>query len=100
MRDSYRGFEKQKIVVFGISYDSVESQRKFRDKYSLPFSLLSDRKHTVGKAYGVDKKIYSARKTFVIDEAGKIIKIYDKVSVTTHGEDVLEFFSSLEIPKE
>lgn len=100
MRDAYSGFEKQKIVVLGISYDSVESQRKFRDKHRLPFTLLSDRDHTVGKAYGVDKKLYAARKTFIIDEAGKIIKIHDKVSVTTHGEDVLEFLSSLENPEE
>jgi|TARA_B100000315_G_scaffold229221_1_gene238665 peroxiredoxin len=47
----------------------------------------------VGKQYGVDKGRWTARKTFIIDQEGKIIKIYDKVSVTTHGEDILEFLS-------
>ena len=80
--------------MFGISYDSVESQKKFRDKYNLPFMLLSDSERKVGKLYGVDKGKWAARKTFLIDEDGRIIKIYDKVSVTTHGEDILGFFST------
>tara|TARA_B100000035_G_C21021746_1_gene564354 strand:- start:981 stop:1289 length:309 start_codon:yes stop_codon:yes gene_type:complete len=93
LRDHYNGFRKQKVTVFGISYDSVKSQKKFRDKNNLPFILLSDNEHKVGKQYGVDKGRWTARKTFIIDQEGKIIKIYDKVSVTTHGEDILEFLS-------
>lgn len=93
MRDHFSGFREQKITVFGISYDSVKSQKKFRDKYNLPFMLLSDSEHKVGKQYGVDKGKWTARKTFLIDASGKIIKIYDKVSVTSHGEDILDFFS-------
>ena len=71
----------------------MESQKKFRDKYNLPFMLLSDRDHKVGKLYGVDKGLITARKTFLIDEDGKMIKIYEDVSVTTHGEDILNFWS-------
>ncbi len=93
MRDHYNGFRKQKVTVFGISYDSVKSQKKFQNKNKLPFILLSDNEHKVGKQYGVDKGRWTARKTFIIDQEGKIIKIYDKVSVTTHGEDILEFLS-------
>ena len=94
MRDHFKGFKKENIKVFGIRYDSVDSQKKFRDKYNLPFILLSDSKHKVGKLYGVDKGRWTARKTFIIDQEGKIMKIYDKVSVTTHGEDILDFLSS------
>ena len=94
MRDHFNRFKEQRITVFGISYDSVESQKKFRDKYNLPFILLSDSKHKVGKLYGVDKGRWTGRKTFIIDQEGKIMKIYDKVSVTTHGKDILYFFSS------
>ena len=94
MRDHFKGFKKKNIKVFGISYDSVDSQKKFRDKYNLPFILLSDSKHKVGKLYGVDKGRWTGRKTFIIDQVGKIMKIYDKVSVTTHGKDILYFFSS------
>ncbi|HHZ98075.1 MAG TPA: redoxin domain-containing protein, partial [Candidatus Marinimicrobia bacterium] len=54
MRDHFNRFKEQRITVFGISYDSVESQKKFRDKYNLPFILLSDSKHKAGKLYGVD----------------------------------------------
>ena len=94
LRDHFKGFKKENIKVFGISYDSVDSQKKFRDKYNLPFILLSDSKHKVGKLYGVDKGRWTERKTFIIDQEGKIMKIYDKVSVTTHGKDILYFLSS------
>ena len=86
-------FQEKNITVFGISYDSVASQRSFRDKYNLPFILLSDRNHKVGKLYGVDKGLVTARKTFLIRQDGKIVKIYENVSVTTHGEDILEYWS-------
>ena len=94
LRDHFNRFKEQRITVFGISYDSVESQKKFRDKYNLPFILLSDSKHKAGKLYGVDKGRWAARKTFIIDQEGKITKIYDKVSVTTHGEDILDLLSA------
>lgn len=93
MRDNFSGFQEKNITVFGISYDSVASQRSFREKYNLPFILLSDRNHKVGKLYGVDKGLVTARKTFLIRQDGKIVKIYENVSVTTHGEDILEYWS-------
>ena len=92
LRDNFSGFRKKNITVFGISYDSVASQKSFRDKYNLPFMLLSDQNHKVGKLYGVDKGLFTTRKTFLIREDGKIVKIYDNVSVTTHGEDILEYW--------
>ena len=91
MRDKFSGFREKNITVFGISYDSVASQKSFRDKYNLPFMLLSDQNHKVGKLYGVDKGLF--RKTFLIREDGKIVKIYENVSVTTHGEDILEYWT-------
>ncbi len=55
--------------------------------------LLSDQNHKVGKLYGVDKGLFTTRKTFLIREDGKIVKIYENVSVTTHGEDILEYWT-------
>lgn len=95
-RDHFAGFEKENIKVFGISYDSPESHQQFKEKYDLPFTLLSDRDKKVAKTYGTDRPLVPKRMTFLVDEKGLIIKVYEKVSVTTHGEDILKFFSSLE----
>ncbi|MFQ6676489.1 MAG: peroxiredoxin [Fidelibacterota bacterium] len=94
-RDHFDRFEVENIKVFGISYDSPRSHRKFKEKYGLPFTLLSDTEKKVAKAYGAARALFPRRITYLLDEEGKIVKVYDKVSVTTHGEDVLEFYSSL-----
>ena len=94
-RDRFAGFENEKIKVFGISYDTPESHQRFKEKYDLPFTLLSDRDKKVAKTYGTDRPLVPKRMTFLVDEKGLIIKVYQKVSVTTHGEDILKFFSSL-----
>ncbi|MFQ6615165.1 MAG: peroxiredoxin [Fidelibacterota bacterium] len=93
-RDNFDLFEREKIKVFGISYDTPESHEKFKEKYDLPFTLLSDAHGKVTKAYGAYRPLFPKRITFLLDEEGKILRVYDKVSVTTHGEDVLEFYSS------
>jgi peroxiredoxin Q/BCP len=84
--------------VIGISKDSVAAQAKFKAKYQLPFTLLSDPDGNVCDAYGVlvmknmYGKIFKAieRTTFVIDEDGKIAKVYPKVKVEGHAHAVLE----------
>lgn len=85
-------------VVLGVSADSVESHKKFKEKYGLSFPLLSDPKKEVIGKYGVwqEKNMYGkktmgiVRSTFVIDEAGKIAHIFSKVKVDGHTEKVLE----------
>jgi peroxiredoxin Q/BCP len=86
-----------RIVVLGISADTPEKQKKFKDKYDLPYTLLADVDKTVCKAYGVikEKNMYGKkvmgieRTTFLIDGAGKIARIFPKVKAEGHAEEVL-----------
>jgi len=95
--DNLKVLEKKGVVVIGVSADSVASHKKFADKYGLAFPLLSDEKKEMIKKYGVwkEKSMYGKkymgieRTTFILDEKGKIIKIFPKVKVEGHLEDVL-----------
>ncbi|HET56450.1 MAG TPA: thioredoxin-dependent thiol peroxidase [Ignavibacteria bacterium] len=97
-RDSHPDFKKLKAVVLGVSPDSVDSHKKFSDKYELPFTLLSDESKNVLEKYGVwkEKSMYGRkymgveRTTIIIDENGKIQKIFPKVKVNNHVEEVLK----------
>jgi thioredoxin-dependent peroxiredoxin len=101
-RDSYSAFEDQNIKVLGVSLDDEGSHQAFISKFNLPFTLLSDTDHSVSEAYGVygeqawgDKKYMGvARKTFLIDEQGVIKKVFDKVNVEAHSDEVLAAFGS------
>ncbi len=98
-RDYHPEFAKLGAVVLGISPDDVKSHDKFTAKHELPFPLLADTDHAVAEAYGVWvlKKMYGReymgveRSTFVIDKDGKIAKVWPKVKVTGHVQDVLQF---------
>jgi thioredoxin-dependent peroxiredoxin len=100
LRDSHSVFEGQGIKVLGVSLDDEESHRKFAAKYDLPFTLLADTDHAVADRYGVyGEKSYMGksymgvdRKTFLIDEEGRIKKIFDKVNVEEHADEVLAAF--------
>jgi len=100
IRDSYSEFEERGIKVLGVSLDDQASHRKFADKYELPFTLLSDTDHAVADAYGVygekefmGKKYMGVdRKTFLIDEQGRLKKVFNKVNVEEHADEVLEAF--------
>tara|TARA_Y100000814_G_scaffold141774_1_gene102800 strand:- start:5 stop:256 length:252 start_codon:yes stop_codon:yes gene_type:complete len=76
-------------VVFGISYDSPRSLKKFKKKWKLPFNLLSDSKKEVAVKYGANSPLWTKRITFVINENGSIEKIYRKMNVNTHAEKIL-----------
>lgn len=97
-RDSIKKFEKKNTVVIGVSPDDTKSHNKFKDKYELPFTLLSDETKTMLNDYGVwqEKSMYGrkymgvVRTTFIIDEKGKIEKIYEKVKVPGHIEEILQ----------
>ena len=87
----------------GISPDSAKSHRKFRDKNALPYNLLVDEGHSVADAYGVwkEKKLYGVtymgveRTTFLIDRTGRIARIFPKVKVEGHVEDVAQAVAEL-----
>jgi len=97
LRDNFPKFEGTKVTVLGISTDSVESHKKFSQKYKLPFTLLADVNKEVVKNYDVYKPkkflgrefLGTARTSFLVDEGGRIIKIYENVKPATHAEEVL-----------
>jgi len=93
-RDLMKEFEKEDIVILGVSKDSVKSHQKFKQKHGLPFTLLSDPEGKVLDLYGVWKKksLYgrtfmgTERTTFLIDEKGVITKVYRKVKAKGHAQ--------------
>jgi len=93
LRDDFGDYQAANIAILGISYDSAESHRLFREKYDLPLTLLSDSKKEVAGLYGT-RGIYplASRRSFLIDENGYILKIIKDVDVTTHSQDVLRYF--------
>ncbi|MCL4325805.1 MAG: peroxiredoxin [Candidatus Thermoplasmatota archaeon] len=92
-RDSYTEIEKSGAVVIGISYDSINTHKKFKAKYSLPFLLLSDTNRKVSEAYGVNGVLTAKRSTFVIGTDGKILAVYPKVDVKVHSKEILDLIS-------
>lgn len=100
-RDSFAKFKKRGIEVLGVSLDSEKSHQKFATKYDLPFRLLADTDRAISESYGTygEKKFMGRtymgnnRMTFLIDEKGKIKKIYSKVKPEGHAEEVLNAFS-------
>ena len=96
-RDSLASFTSKDAVVLGVSTDSVKSHQNFKAKYELPLTLVADPEKEIVAKYGVfvEKKNYGrtymgvVRTTYLIDEAGTIEKIYNKVKVAGHVEAVL-----------
>jgi len=96
-RDSFKKFENKGVVVLGISKDTPKAQTTFKDNQRLPYTLLCDVDKKVVEAYGVwkEKNMYGKkvmgieRTTFVIDERGKIEKVFSKVKPAGHAAEVL-----------
>ena len=96
-RDDYSAYEKAGIAILGVSPDNVKSHVKFKQKFKLPFPLLADEGHKVCDLYGVwgPKKLMGReyqgvlRTTFLIDEHGKIVKVFEKVRPAEHSAEVL-----------
>lgn len=99
-RDAFGKFKRRGIEVLGVSLDSEASHKKFAAKFDLPFRLLADTDRAISEAYGTyGEKKFMGRKymgnhrmTFLIDEKGKIKRIFDKVKPDEHAEEVLEAF--------
>ncbi len=96
--ERYPQFREKGAVVLGVSKDSVASHKKFEEKNSLPFTLLSDTEKTVIQAYDVwkEKKMYGkvsmgvVRTTYLIDEDGVIVKAMDKVKAADNPQQMLD----------
>lgn len=103
-RDFYSKVESLGFRVVGVSSDSVESHLKFKDKHELNFELWSDTDHQLAKAFGVwqEKKIFGkvglgiVRSTFILDEIGKIIKVWPNVGVDGHTQEIFDFIKNIE----
>ncbi|HMN48270.1 MAG TPA: thioredoxin-dependent thiol peroxidase [Ignavibacteriaceae bacterium] len=97
-RDDFPKFKKTDAVILGVSPDSVSSHKKFAEKYNLPFNLLADEDKKIVQLYDVwkEKSMYGKkymgveRTTYIIDEEGKIKKIFNKVKVDGHNVEVME----------
>lgn len=102
-RNTFDEFEQENVVVIGISKDSVKSHKNFKEKYQLPFILLSDVNHEVIEKYDCwkEKKLYGktymgiTRSTYVLDENGKIIKTFEKATPDTNALDILNFLKTV-----
>lgn len=98
LRDNYDRFISQGYEILGVSKDSESSHKKFIEKYSLPFSLLSDKDSIIQKdydAWGLKKFMGrefmgTLRKTYVINEEGVITDIIEKVNTKTHTDQILK----------
>ena len=88
-RNIFSEFEKNNIIVIGISYDKPNALRDFKDKYNLPFDFLSDSTKSVALSYGANGIFTPKRVTFVINSDLKIDKIYNEINVNTHAEKIL-----------
>lgn len=104
-RDANREMQKRGIVVLGVSNDSVDSHKKFAEKYGLSFPLLADVDTTVSQRYGVygEKNLYGrkymgiSRETFLIDKDGIVRKVWSKVKPDDHASEVLETIEALHL---
>lgn len=92
-RDGFAQFQSAGLLVLGCSVDSSDAHKKFIKKYNLPFPLLLDPDKKIAKAYGVANGIpilgLDKRVTYVIDEEGRILKVYPKVDPSIHAQQIL-----------
>lgn len=93
--EAYNDFLAHDTKVFGISADSIESHKKFQEKYSLPFTLLADTEKTVIKAYEADGLLGTKRISYLVGKDGIILKVYPNVTPSEHGAEILKDLSDL-----
>lgn len=100
IRDNYEILKQNKIVIIGISPDSIASHKKFESKYTLPFPLIADTDHNLIDKFGVwgDKQLFGRkykgllRTTFLINEKGVIIKVITKPKSKSHALEIVDGF--------
>ena len=96
-RDDYSQYEKAGVIILGVSPDSPKSHAKFKTKYAIPFPLLADENHEVCELYQVwgTKKNYGReymgvfRTTYLIDQDGQIMHVYENVKPAEHSAEIL-----------
>ncbi|MGD8821955.1 MAG: thioredoxin-dependent thiol peroxidase [Anaerolineales bacterium] len=96
-RDDYSAYEERGVAILGASPDTIAKQAKFKEKYGLPFPLLADPDHELAEKYGVwglkkfmgRESMGVLRTTFLIDEQGKVIEVFEKVRPAEHSTEIL-----------
>lgn len=98
LRDGFEGLRELNAVVVGVSTDSVDRLKEFREKYKLPFELISDHERAVSRAYGVlgPMGAYAKRRTFVISPEGVLAAVIDEIDVDRHAAQVRETLQRLQ----
>ncbi len=97
IRDTFDEFKGLNATVWGVSFDSVQSHKKFIEKYRLPFVLLADTDKKVAQAYGVadQNSSVASRVTFIIDKQGKIAYVNPKVNPATNSAELRTALNAL-----
>lgn len=97
LRDGSALLAKNNITVFGVSYDKPKNNKAFKEKYNVPFSILSDTDKSVSKKFGTHTwwtlGFFPKRKTFLINENGILVAILDEVDVEKHAQQIVDSFS-------
>ena len=94
LRDAFEVLLEKEVAIFGVSKDSVKSQKSFKEKFGLPFSLIADTDSKVIKAFGVPKKLgFASRQAYLFKE-GKLVWRDLAASTSKQAEDVLSFLST------
>ena len=90
-RDRMTDYDAADIKVYGVSLDSPESHRQFREKYNLNFPLLTDERGRAAEALGIlrENREVANRATFLLDQSGTIVRAYPEVSPETHADEIL-----------
>ena len=89
LRDNFNQLKEKNLVIFGISADSVESHKKFSQEHGLPFTLLADPEKKVVELYKANGKLFVSRISYLIDEEGKILKVYPNVNPVSHASEIM-----------
>ena len=97
LRDEYEKIKGLNTEVLGVSVDNTDSHQKFTNKFHLPFPLVADPDKAITKSYGVlnDKSGNARRVTFIIDEKGRIAKVFETVKPDQHPQEVLDALKTL-----
>ncbi len=93
LRDAAADLKKHGVAVVGVSTDTVEKQKEFKDKNNFPFPLLADTEKKVVKAFGQSATLFASREAYLIDRTGKVV-YYDKGQTDKQAEMVLAFLGS------
>ncbi|MFA6961160.1 MAG: peroxiredoxin [Opitutaceae bacterium] len=93
LRDGYEQLAKQGVTIIGVSTDSVETQKKFKDEYHLPYTLIADADKTVLKTFGQHVLLFASRQAYLIHD-GKIVYADTKGSTKQQSDDILKFLAT------